>query len=148
MRETLPDPQGPRSEKDGRRLRFACASAVCFITMMLCSCAPQHTPWADNGRRVAEHEIIYPEDMDSISRSRISQIRIGLTFEEVTRIIPIYTNGLQNVEHGGTWYHAPAGTNWILLLRFENPSTEPDLLKRKLNYPPEIRARVPNEASW
>ncbi len=86
--------------------------------------------------------------MDSVSKSRISQIRVGLTFEEVARIIPIYTNGLQLVEHGGIWYNAPAGTNWIVMLRFENPTKEPDLLKRKLNYPPEIRDRVPNEASW
>jgi hypothetical protein len=86
--------------------------------------------------------------MDSVARSRISQIRVGLTFEAVARIIPIYTNGLQLVEHGGTWYQAAAGTNGIVSLRFENASTQPDLVKRKLNYPPEIRAKVPNEASW
>jgi hypothetical protein len=116
--------------------------------VMLCSCACEQAPSGGNENPVAEGAIIYPKDMDSNSRSRVAMIHLGLTFEEVARIIPIYTNGLQKEEHGGIWYNAPAGTNWIVELRFENPLRQPDLQKRKLNCPPLIRDRGPNQASW
>src|SRR6185436_15680788 len=71
---------------------FACAAGVGFIIVMLCSCACQHAPSGVNGNPVVEGETIYPKDMDSISRGRIAKIHVGLSFKEVARIIPMYTN--------------------------------------------------------
>jgi len=86
--------------------------------------------------------------MDAALSNSISQIHVGMSFKEISEIIPILTNGLRLVEHGGIWFNSPAGTNRIVMLRLEAPSKQPDMLKRKLNLTPVIRARVPNEASW
>ena len=95
-----------------------------------------------------KESVVYPESMNASLKGRISQIHVGMTFEEVAKITPIYTNGFQTVEHGGIWYNSPSGSNWIVMLRFENPSKQPDMLKRTLNWRPMIRTRALDEASW
>jgi hypothetical protein len=82
---------------------------------------------------------------DRVSRNFLAASQPGPYLVEK---IQMMYEWLRNVEHGGTWFHSPASTNWILEFRFENPSKQSDLLKRKLNFKPLIRPRIPNEASW
>jgi hypothetical protein len=51
-----------------------------------------------------------------------AQIHQGMTFKEISRIIPLSTNlhGYSG-EHGGVWYQVPSGKNYYLQLRFEHP---------------------------
>lgn len=118
-----------------------------LMLAFLPSCAPRQGISRRNTNLLGE-PVIYPAGMDAALSNSISQIHVGMSFKEISEIIPILTNGLRLVEHGGIWFNSPAGTNRIVMLRLEAPSKQPDMLKRKLNLTPVIRARVPNEASW
>ncbi len=130
-----------------KSIRIAFVWPLGLMATLLCSCTGQQTNSMPEGKLVVEEQVVYPEGMGTALSKGISQIHVGMTFKEIAQITPIYTNGLQLVEHGGIWFHSPAGTNWIVMLRFENPTKQPDVLKRKLNMAPMIRARVPNESS-
>jgi hypothetical protein len=116
---------------------------VCSAIIFMVSCAQKdvfRTPV-----KQTERPTIYPEEMDAESRSLVAQIQQTMTFEQVAKIVPIWRNDLKIVEHGGIWYKAPVGSNWIIRLRFENPDKNPVVLKRKLNLPPLIRQRLLGE---
>ncbi len=136
-----------------RRIRFGTIRIVFVLSLgvigaLLSSCTSRQPTSRQGVSLAAEQAVVYPEGMDNALKNKISQIHVGMTFEEVAQIMPIYTNGLQLVEHGGIWFNSPGGTSWIVMLRFENPSTQPDMLKRTLNWQPVIRARIHDEASW
>ena len=131
-----------------RIVGIACGWTLGVIAALLCSCASEQPTSGNGGTLAPKGSVVYPKDMEGTMRNRISQIHVGMTFAEVAQILRIYTNGLQLVEHGGTWFNAAAGTNWIVMLRFVNASVQPEISRRKLNFQPLIRARVPDEASW
>lgn len=68
----------------------------------------------------------------------VSQIHEGMTFLEISRIVPI-SSGMPDVarEHGGVWYAAPLD-GCIIEMRFQRPTTDKDVNQCVLNLPPRV----------
>jgi hypothetical protein len=75
-----------------------------------------------------------------------SQIHEKMTLREVEAIVPIPSNSVVAVEHGGRWLTVALGTNWLLNLRFEHPSNDGNIRRCKLNYPPQLTELTKRES--
>jgi hypothetical protein len=68
------------------------------------------------------------------------QLHEGMTFEEVSKIIPLTrSNEVPVVEHGGVWYDVPIEKRSYIQLRFEHPMNGKTYLESELNLPPRVK---------
>lgn len=69
-----------------------------------------------------------------------SEIHEGMTFEQVSKIIPISTKNESLVcEHGGVWYDLPVNGDYYIQIRFENEKEGKSASSCKVNLPVRIR---------
>ena len=71
---------------------------------------------------------------------RISKIQEGMTFGQISTMIPLSPNSPDILmEHGGMWYAVTLGRYWVHL-RFEHPSHgKKNIDDCVLNYPPVVK---------
>ena len=123
------------------------AAVMALVAVALVACCPgcHNRSGAQPVHPGVTHNTAYPQEIDPDSSNLVYRIHENMTFAEIARLIQIYTNGLNLVEHGGIWYNASVGSNWIVKLRFENRPGNLDPFERKLNYPPIVRRKLPDE---
>jgi hypothetical protein len=70
-----------------------------------------------------------------------SQLHEGMTFEQVSKIIPLTQRNESGLyEHGGVWYDVPVSGHYYLQLRFEHSKDRGVAdLQSHLNLPPRVR---------
>lgn len=84
-----------------------------------------------------------------IATNLILSIHEGMTFGQITKIIPLTTNlrGFAG-ENGGVWYDVPLSSNVYIQLRFEHPlgrrhaNGMTNIIDCFLNFPPRLKERV------
>ena len=69
-----------------------------------------------------------------------SQFHEGMTYEQVSRVIPLTRrNEVPVIEHGGVWYDVPVGKEYYIQLRFEHSKDGASYSQSKLNLPAQIK---------
>jgi len=78
-----------------------------------------------------------------MAEKMVLQLHEGMTFDEVSRIIPLTRNNeVPVVEHGGVWYDVPIGKRSYIQLRFEHPKNGNTYLESELNLPPRVKTKT------
>ena len=110
-------------------------SVVFIAAVLLVSCKL-------NSRLSSETEIrpVTKPTNDEQTTQIIARIHEGMTFRQINELIPLPTNGMHIVEHGGIWYTATVGTN-VIQFRFAHPAGNFDTANFKLNLPPQVKPR-------
>lgn len=109
---------------------------ISIVSALWLACAPSQGPRSGQMNQTHIAVATYEEAVNVVSR-----IHEGMTFEDISKMIPITTLGPHVVEHGGIWYDSPLGEIWMVQLRFELPSAKTTLPNCKLNFPPRVRSR-------
>jgi hypothetical protein len=74
------------------------------------------------------------------AKQMTSQLHEGMTYEQVTRIIPLTRrNEVPVLEHGGVWYDVPIGKGYYIQLRFEHSRDGASYLQNRLNLPAIVK---------
>jgi hypothetical protein len=82
-----------------------------------------------------------PSQREEMEAERLaSKIHVGMTFAEVSQIIPIRSQDRSpTVEHGGVWYNVATGKNYYLQLRFERSGDHETQQNSRLNLAPRVK---------
>lgn len=73
---------------------------------------------------------------------QMSQIQPGMTFGEISELIPLREHQLSRVgEHGGVFYNVPISFNYLIQLRFEHLPPGRDIYDARINFSPRLRDR-------
>src|SRR5688572_2232555 len=107
-------------------LVFLCAKAT-----LLGGCASSTVGGSKSQHQVQEK----PEDL-------IAKIKVGMTFSEIARIIPLSTNDTGMQTAGSIWFHVPLDGRHTVALRFSRPAErDGDLNSIILTLPPRLILR-------
>ena len=68
----------------------------------------------------------------------LEEIKVGMTFDEVARVIPLFTNSIGMQTAGSIWFHVPVDERHTIRLRFSRPDKNRNLHTITLNLPPEM----------
>jgi hypothetical protein len=68
----------------------------------------------------------------------LAKIGVGMTFDEISRIIPLSTNLIGMQTAGSIWFHVPVDARHTIRLRFNRPAADRNLHPVTLNLPPEM----------
>ena len=68
-----------------------------------------------------------------------SELHQNMTFEEVSKVVPLVGNEMGVSEHGGIWFKVPIGDNYYMQLRFSRPFKGQGYESMSLNLPPQVK---------
>lgn len=107
------------------------------LVVIVCSCAHQGS--------LSGPAPVPIEQRESDIRLLLSKIKVGMSFAEVSKILPLSVTNAVMTTHGGTQYDLPAFGSYTLSLRFQRTDQmrwPTNVSETLLNHEPVLRDRV------